>query len=306
MLYICKKSEKTTQISIFFRIFARDNFMLYNMFFMNKKFIYVLLTILAIMGSCKPSAHEMALAEIEQSKQFIAENKDSIALSILDSIHIKYRTDVDVRRMADTIRWDIEYRHAVKTLPTVDSLLADLQARLPELTKPFRFIKNEEYQSIGSFEHRQLRTENNTSRCYLKPSIDEHGNFTITSYYIGTKAQHAVVRITVDSLSVETHTAPSSNITQFVDLEEYREIIVFDKNLLNGIDKFIANNKDNRIKVSLLGDGQPYHYYLTPTERTLLAQSYELAIALSDYTRLTDQQLRLSQKIELLKIRLNR
>ena len=107
-------------------------------------------------------------------------------------------------------------------------------------------------------------------------------------------------------MAVETYTAPSSNITQFVDLEEYREIIVFDKNLLNGIDKFIADNKDNRIKVSLLGDGQPYHYYLTPTERTLLAQSYELAIALSDYTRLTDQQLRLSQKIELLKIRLNR
>ena len=276
------------------------------MFFMNKKILYFLLILSVIMGSCKPSAHEMALAEIEQSKQFIAENQDSIALSIIDSIHIKYRTDVAVRRMADTIRWDIEYRNAVKTLPTVDSLLADLQARLPELTKPFRFIKNEEYQSVGSFEHRQLRTENNTSRCYLKPSIDEHGNFTITSYYIGTKAQHTVVRITVDSMSVETHTAPSSNITQFVDLEEYREIIVFDKNLLNGIDKFITDNKDNRIKVSLLGDGQPYHYYLTPTERTLLAQSYELAIALSDYTRLTDQQLRLSQKIELLKIRLNR
>ena len=273
---------------------------------MIKKIIYFLLILPLFIASCKPSAHEMALAEIEKTKQFIAEKQDSAALACIDSIHIRYRTDVAVRRMADTLRWDIEYRHALITLPQVDSALGKLQTRLPELTKPFRFIKNEEYQSVGSFEHRQVRTENNTSRCYLKPSIDEHGNFTITSYYIGTKAQHTVVRITVDSMSVETHTAPSSNITQFVDLEEYREIIVFDKNLLNGIDKFITDNKDNRIKVSLLGDGQPYHYYLTPTERTLLAQSYELAIALSDYTRLTDQQLRLSQKIELLKIRLNR
>lgn len=271
---------------------------------MIKKIIYFLLVLPLFIANCKPSAHEMALAEIEKTKQFIAEKQDSAALNCIDSIHIRYRTDVAVRRMADTLRWDIEYRHAIINLPQVDSALSELQTRLPELTKPFRFIKNEEYQTIGAFEHRQLRTENNTSRCYLKPSIDEHGNFTITSYYIGTKAQHTVVRITVDSLSIETHTAPSSNITQFVDLEEYREIIVFDKNLLNGIDKFITDNKDNRIKVSLLGEGQPYHYYLTPTERTLLAQSYELSIALSDYTRLTDQQLRLSQKIELLKQRL--
>ena len=276
------------------------------MFFMNKKFIYLLLTIVAIMSSCKPSVHEMALAEIEKTKQFIAENQDSIALSILDSIHIKYRTDVAVRRMADTIRWDIEYRHAVKTLPTVDSLLSDLQARLPEITKQFRFIKNEEYQTIGAFEHRKLRTENNTSRCYLKPTIDEHGKFALTSYYIGTKAQHTVVRATVDSLSVETLVAPSSNISQFVDVDEYKEIIIYDNELLNNIHSFIADNQDNRIKISLLGDGQPYHYYLTPTERNILAQSYELSIALTDLNRLTDQQLKLSQKIELLKMRLNK
>ena len=280
--------------------------MLYNMFFMNKKFIYVLLTILAIMGSCKPSAHEMALAEIEKTKQFIAEKQDSIALNCIDSIHVRYRTDVAVRRMADTLRWDIEYRLALITLPQVDSALNELQARLPELTKPFRFIKNEEYQTIGAFEHRQLRTENNTSRCYLKPSIDEHGKFTLTSYYLGTKAQHTVVRATVDSLSVETQVAPSSNVSQFVDVDQYKEIIIYDDQLLNNIHSFIADNRDNRIKISLLGDGQPYHYYLTPTERNILAQSYELSIALTDFNRLTDQQLRLSQKIELLKMRLNK
>ena len=280
--------------------------MLYNMFFMNKKFIYLLLTVLVIMGSCKPSAHEMALAEIEKTKQFIANNQDSAALEIIDSIHVKYRTDVDVRRMADTLRWDIEYRHAVVTLPQIDSALANLQERLPQLTKPFRFIKNEEYQSVGSFEHYKLRTENNTARCYLKPSVNEQGKFAITSNYIGKKAEHTVVRVSVDSVWVETLVAPSSNISQFVDVDTYHEIIVFDNELLNGIDAFIANNSENRIKVSLLGDGQPYHYYLTPTEREILAQSYELAIALADLTRLTDQQLRLSQKIELLKHRLQR
>lgn len=273
---------------------------------MLKKFIYLLLAMPVIIVGCKPSAHEMALAEIEKTKQFIAEKQDSAALVCIDSIHINYRNDVAVRRMADTLRWDIEYRYAIKTLPIVDSTLADLQARLPELTKPFRFIKNEEYQNIGSFEHRQLRTENNTARCYLKPSTDEHGNFTLTSYYLGTKASHTTIRATVDSVFVETLVAPSSNISQFVDMDMYREIIVFDNELLNGIDKFITNNSNNRIKISLLGDGQPYHYYLTATERDILAQSYELSVALANLKQLTDQQLKLSQKIELLKIRLNK
>ena len=88
-------------------------------------------------------------------------------------------------------------------------------------------------------------------------------------------------------------------------MDTYREIIVFDKNLLNNIDKFIANNKENRIKISLLGDGQPYHYYLTSTERDILVQSYELSVALTNLKNLTDQQLKLSQKIELLKHRLH-
>ncbi len=272
---------------------------------MMKKFIYLLLAIPVIIVSCKPSEHELALAEINETKQLIANNCDDEALIRIDSIHVRYRKDVAVRRMADTLRWNIEYRHAVKNLPIVDSTLADLQARLPELTKPFRFIKNEEYQNIGSFEHRLLRTENNTSRCYLKPSTDEHGNFTITSYYLGTKDSHTTIRATVDSVFVETLVAPSSNISQFVDMDMYREIMVFDKNLLNGIDKFIANNKENRIKISLLGDGQPYHYYLTPTERDILSQSYELSVALTDLKHLTDQQLKLSQKIELLKHRLH-
>ncbi|MEE1090294.1 MAG: hypothetical protein UH103_02595 [Paludibacteraceae bacterium] len=273
---------------------------------MIKKFIYFLLVLPLFIVSCKPSAHELALAEIEKTKQFIAEKQDSAALACIDSIHINYRTDVAVRRMADTLRWDIEYRHAITTLPQIDSALEDLQARLPELTKPFRFIKNDEYQTIGAFEHRQLRTENNTSRCYLKPSIDEHGKFTLTSYYIGSKAQHTIVRATIDSLSIETLVAPSSNISQFVDVDEYKEIIIYDNELLNNIHSFIADNRDNRIKISLLGDGQPYHYYLTPTERNILAQSYELSIALTDLNRLTDQQLKLSQKIELLKMRLNK
>ena len=276
------------------------------MFFMIKKFIYILLVLPLFIASCKPSEHELALNEIKETKQLIANNCDEEALVRIDSIHVRYRKDVAVRRMADTLRWDIEYRQAIKTLPVVDSTLTYLQARLPELTKPFRFIKNEEYQNIGSFEHRQLRTENNTSRCYLKPSINEHGEFTITSYYLGTKASHTTIRATVDSIFVETLVAPSSNISQFVDVDMYREIIVFDTPLLNGIDKFIADNNNNRIKISLLGDGQPYHYYLTPTERNILAQSYELSVALSELTRLTDQQLKLSQKIELLKIRLNK
>ena len=135
------------------------------MFYMKSNIFYILLITISLFASCKPSNHELALAEIEKIKQLIAENKDSIALANIDSIHTHYRTDVAVRRMADTLRWDIEYRHAIIALPQIDSALNELQTRLPELTKPFRFIKNEEYQTIGAFEHRQLRTENNTSRC---------------------------------------------------------------------------------------------------------------------------------------------
>lgn len=257
------------------------------------------------MVCCKPSEHEMALTKINEIKQLIAENHKQDALNKIDSIHIIYKKDIAIRRIADTLRWEIELEQSIERLPLIDSALANVQARLPEITKAFRYIKNEDYQDIGHFEHRQLRTENNTTRCYLKPSISEQGAMTITSYYLGTKASHTTVRVTIDSLSVETQVAPKSNISQFIDVDMYREIIVFDSKLMNGIDSFIAKNKDNRIKISLIGNGQPYHYYLTPTERNILTQSYDLSIALSDFTRLTNEQLKLSQKIELLKQRLN-
>ncbi len=273
---------------------------------MKNKILYILLILTIAITSCKNSETDLALSEINHIKQLINEGQDSAALLRIDSIHTKFPKNIPIRRIADTLSWDIEYRHAIINLPNIDSSLTKLQERLPELQKNFIFIKNEEYQTLGSFEHKKLRTENNTSRCYLKPSVNEFGKLTITSYYIGPKANHNLMRITADSLFVESLIAPNSNISQFLDMGNYHEIIVFDENTLNNTIEFITKYKDSRIKISLIGEGQPYHYYLTPTEREAFAQSYELAITISNIIHLTDLQLRLSQKIELLRIRLNK
>lgn len=255
--------------------------------------------------SCTENPRDKAMAYLNEARNAAEIGNDSVAKAYIDSIDINYPNEIAIRRQADTLMWQIDYRYLTGILPVIDSELDSINSIVPTLTKNFKFIKHEEYQDLGIFEHKLLRLENNAERCYLKVTVDEHGKPEIISNYTGAKKTHNEVKISVDSTSVESGIIPSENISVFSDGGIYKEMMIIDSETTKNILLFITQNQDNRVKVTLLGDNTRYYYYLTKNERTAIAQTCELAQTLSQLVKLVDAQVKTSQKIEHLKRKLS-
>ena len=261
-----------------------------------------LVILLLLLASCGVGTKN-AEYYLEQSKGYYAAGNDTLAIEMLDSVSILFPKDIPNRRLADTLRWQIQMKQCITALPLLDSVIASAQYQLDSLVKYFRFFKDSLYQDIGTYEHRILTTERNTSRCYLKPSVDENGAVTITSFYYGARAHHNQLKVSVDSFFVETPIIPSENISDFqLDESEYKEVIIVDSTYLNGIDEYIAANADRKIRITLKGEN-PYVYYLNGTEKEIFYTTYQFANILSIYSKAINQKSKAIQKIEILKQR---
>ena len=189
------------------------------------------------------------------------------------------------------------------SIPVLHSIIEVSQFKLDSLIKYFKFYKDTLYQDAGTYEHRILTTERNTSRCYLKPSVSENGEVAITSFYYGPKATHNQIKVSVDSVFVETPVISSENISDFqLDEAEYKEVILVDNQYLNGIDEFIAANVDAKIRITLKGE-KPYVYYLNQTEKDIFLTTYQFSNILSIYSKAISEKSKSIQKIEILKQR---
>ena len=261
-----------------------------------------LVILLLLLASCGVGTKN-AEYYLEQSKGYYAAGNDTLAIEMLDSVSILFPKDIPNRRLADTLRWQIQMKQCITALPLLDSVIASAQYQLDSLVKYFRFFKDSLYQDIGTYEHRILTTERNTNRCFLKPSVDENGAVTITSFYYGARAHHNQLKVSVDSFFVETPVIPSENISDFqLDESEYKEVIIVDSTYLNGIDEYIAANADRKIRITLKGDN-PYVYYLNGTEKEIFYTTYQFANILSIYSKAINQKSKAIQKIEILKQR---
>lgn len=240
-----------------------------------------------------------------------AANGDTVtALALLDSVHSKYPTDVPSRRKADTIEWRITLSQLSNSLPSIASEIAFNDSVVNAMTPKFKFFKDERYEDVGHFEHRLLRTEQGVGRCYLKPTVDEHGNASLASYYVGGEAKHDGFRLEMDSVSVSCMDIPQENISRFDDEGTYHEIMQATAERSSELLEAIAAHSDSRIKVVLVKrsesgvESDGYTYYLTASERKALAECHLLHRSLQGLYRLNDLELRTQQRIDVLNRRL--
>ncbi len=259
----------------------------------------------ALLASCGKSDVELAAEYYQKARKCYDEGHENAALLYIDTIHSSFPKAVSVRRMADTLTWIIELEQMARSLPYLDSVMSVRQTLVPESTKNFIFVKDERYQDIGEFEHRALRTENNTQRCYLKPYTNEHGDLLLASYYVGPKVSHNVVKVSIGDTYMETFPADPSDRNGYMDLDTYHETIIFPVEKVNGITKFIADNIEEKIKITLESEsGSSYSYYLNKTEKNIFVDTYRLSVLLSDIHTINRQYNMASEKASYLKTKL--
>ena len=273
---------------------------------MMRKFLFFII-IASVMVSChlKPTDEERAQLFLTDARTFYEQKNVEAAKIQLDSIHQLFPTLVSYRRQADTLGWHVELLEIQRNLVYLDSMLPLKTAEVIALKDPFLFEKNEKYQTIGTFVFRNLKTESNIGRCYLKPYTDENGQLYITSYYCGRPISHNKLKVSVGDLFSETLTVEQSEQHQYTDLGKSYETVLFNPQVLSNVPDFITLHKYSPIKITLSGGTRDYSYFLSDSDRTTFVETYQFATVLADLSQLNALQRRMMIRKNLLIKKLN-
>lgn len=249
------------------------------------KFPTIIFVLLFLIGcNTKQEQARQAQALIDRAAELVICGKNNAAKLRLDSVHSLYPKCINQRRAAQSLMDSIVYIEAIQTLNYSDSLLQILLPQVDSILKNFNNEKQSDYENVGRYVHKLLPTNRNIARCFLQAYVSEDFHTILKSYYYGTTIRHQQVALSANdnqiTISGTTHSFNDENSTY--------EILTANEDEALFALQFIANNADERIKVTLHGE-QDYIYYLNSNEKKALLQTYQLAILMNDIHRLEQQ-----------------
>ncbi len=254
---------------------------------------------LASCGNEEKAAKEL----LSKAQASYAQGRLNQAKMQIDSIRMNYKGEVETIKEGIQLMRKVNIQENKRTLAYADSLLVIKRAEVDSLVQYFTFNKEEGVEDMGHFLHKRLTIEGNVERCYIRPQVNEYGELSLVSVYYGPKEiKHTGLKMSIgDGSEAETLVVPfdGGRNYRFSDNGNYSEIVTYNQNAMNNIADFVLQYKDQRIKVNYSG-GNPYIIYLDDVTKNAITDSYALAIALSDVTRLQQEAKIAGEKINFL------
>ena len=255
--------------------------------------------ILASCGNDEKKAKEL-LGKAQTSYE---QGKLNQAKLQIDSIRVDYKGEVETIKEGVQLMRKINIQENKRTLAYADSLLVIKRAEVDSLLQYFSFNKEEGIEDMGHYLHKRLTIERNIERCYIRPQVNEYGDLSLASVYYGPREiKHTGLKMAIgDGSTAETMVVPfdGGRNYRFNENGNFSEIVTYNQEALNNIADFVLQYKDQRIKVYYTG-GSSYIIYLDDVTKNAIADSYALAIALSDVTRLQQEAKIAGEKINFL------
>ncbi len=256
---------------------------------------------LFIFSACNPrhALERDADNRLKLVEQFIDQQNYNAAKLEIDSIHRLFPRLIDKRKIAAALQDTIVRRESARNLVYCDSILPIKLHVADSIQKKFRFEKDTVYQDAGNWVYKTQRTENNATRTYLKAYVNEKANLYLVSNYCGPKIEQNAVKVSVGDIFVETAAVnvDSPIYFSFNDSGTHWETLTYKNEEDNGIVAFIAQNKTEKIKVTLKGK-HDFIYWLDPLDKQAIAATYNLWIVRKDITQLQNQIKQAQLKID--------
>jgi len=255
----------------------------------NIKRVFCILLIFTLFISCnsRKELEKQADIRLKHIEQLISKNSLNAAKIEIDSFHLMYPRLVSKRRIAAAYQDTILRRESSRSLAYCDSILPYKQHEADSIQKNFRFEKDKIYQETGNFIYKTQKTENNTTRIYLKAYVDENADFYLISNFCGSKLDHVTVEVSANDLFANTDTIDTSNpdYHSFTDAGQRWEVVTFKNDAGKSVAAFIAQYPTRQIKVILHGK-KNYSYYLAESDKKAITESYHLWIVKKDVSKL--------------------
>ncbi|MGL4292295.1 MAG: hypothetical protein ACRCSQ_01745 [Bacteroidales bacterium] len=270
------------------------------------KIIILFISTILLFASCNNSKEKASLL-LEEARDMFESGALNQAKLRIDSMRSTFPKEFDLINEGRQLMREIELKENERNLAYADSLLIIKLAEAEELKKGFVFDKAEGYEELGNYIPKGLTVERNIERNYIRTGVNEYGEMYIASVYFGKgNINHTGIKVEVkDGSHAQTLSIPydGGNNYRFSDNGNQSEIVTYKKEKDNGVAGFINHYKNERIKVSYTG-GKPYVIYLDDQSKKAIINTYELAMVLSDITRLGQEKKVAEGKIAFLKKRI--
>ena len=256
-----------------------------------KLHIFITLVFVALVFSAcdsRKAQEKEADKRLQHIELLINQNSLNAAKIEIDSIHLLFPRLVEKRKIAAALQDTIERRESARNLQYCDSILPFKLHEQDSIQKNFRFEKDTVYQQYGNFVYKTQRTENNTSRTYLKVYVDENADFYLISNYFGPKLDQSSVKVTVNEMFAKTDSVgiTDPDYHSFDDGGSHWETLTFKNNADKGLAGFIAQYTSSPIRVTLAGKKRSYVYLLDPSDKQAIAETYRLWVVKKDVSEL--------------------
>lgn len=169
------------------------------------------------------------------------------------------------------------------TLPTVDPIL-----------KRFRYVREDQYEDHGHYEHRLLSTTSNTARNFIQIYITDDYRMEVKAYYYGSQPID-IQRITIHADSIYN---TLSGTRHGFEAEGYHETFTLNQEDGLSLLKFIDSYANTRLQICYEGARSKYRFYLSDNDKQALLDSYQLGCIISDIHQLEQQIRQTSLQIE--------
>lgn len=229
----------------------------------------------ALFYSCSDD-HKPAQKHLAHARTYLAEQEFDKAKAEIDSINTLYPKSFEQRKAAVPLLDSIRKAENLFIIAQVDSQLVTLESEVENLKKDFLFQKDAKYQDLGTYVPKSTGGTGVLSYTTLLSGVEESGRLFLKSIYIGAQ-RHNKIKVSNGNEEVESlEIQGDGSIYRFSDLGQNYETITLSDTHDNGVARFIVENIDKNLKVTL-GGMNTNSYTLPLNIKKAIAQSYELS-----------------------------
>jgi len=250
-----------------------------------------------------------ARKRLEEAKTLYETQQYIVAKLAIDSIHILFPREIEIRKQALTLMRLVERGESERNIAFCDSLIPICISESDDMKKDFVFEKNDTYDRLGKYIWKTMTVERNVERSYIRCGVDETGEMYIASVYFGrSPINHTGLSFSAnDGTHAETPAIPYDGGVnyRFQDLGNTTEVVTYKGNNCKSIAHFLMFvNEKERIKATYTG-GKPFSLYLADADKKAIQATYELALVLTTIDSLQAEKARSEKKIMLIDQKLN-
>ncbi|MDR1652971.1 MAG: hypothetical protein LBS01_04875 [Prevotellaceae bacterium] len=166
--------------------------------------VLIIVTTLLLSCCAGDKDGQQAANQFAEIEHLVNSGKYNAAVLALDSFHLRFPKQIELRRRALTLEDSILRQQNRRTVAYCDSLMAVYAQKRDSMSSLFLLEKDAKYQIIGSFIYKkQIK---NTYGTEIKVSVDEKNDFHLVKYNFGIKNLPAFLTVAAADLYASTDT----------------------------------------------------------------------------------------------------